>query len=83
MDYALHRLASLINGLRVLPENIERNLWGSHGIFFSQRVLTTLIGKGLPRQETYVMVQRCAMESWETGARSLTSCAETPKSQSI
>ena len=44
MDYALHRLASLINGLRVLPENIERNLWGSHGIFFSQRVLTTLIG---------------------------------------
>ena len=67
MDYALHRLASLINGLRVLPENIERNLWGSHGIFFSQRVLTTLIGKGLPRQETYVMVQRCAMESWESG----------------
>ncbi len=30
-------------------------------------MLTTLIGKGLPRQETYVMVQRCAMESWESG----------------
>ena len=29
--------------------------------------MTTLIGKGLPRQETYVMVQRCAMESWESG----------------
>lgn len=64
MDYALHRLASLINGLRVLPENIERNLWGSHGIFFSQRVLTTLIGKGLPDRKP---MSWCSAAPWKAG----------------
>lgn len=68
MDYALHRLARLLDGLVVLPHNMERNLWASYGIFFSQRLLTALLEKGLPRQEAYVMVQRCAMESWENGA---------------
>ena len=66
MDYVLHRLTRLLNGLRVLPENVERNLWGSHGLFFSQRVLTALIGKDMPRQQAYVTVQKRAMESWET-----------------
>lgn len=67
-DYVLHRLARLIAGLRVLPENMERNLRASHGLFFSQRVLTGLVESGMPRQDAYVLVQRCAMESWETGA---------------
>lgn len=64
-DYVLHRLTRLLDGLVVLPRNMERNLWASHGIFFSQRLLTALVEKGLPRQEAYVMVQRCAMHSWE------------------
>lgn len=68
MDYVLHRLANLVSGLQVLPKNIERNLWGSHGLFFSQRVLTSLVESGLPRQEAYVLVQRLAMRSWESGA---------------
>lgn len=66
MDYALHRLTKLLSGLRIIPENMERNLWASHGLFFSQRVLTGLISKGMPRQEAYGHVQGCAMESWET-----------------
>lgn len=66
MDYVLHRLTRLLNGLRFLPENIERNLWGSYGLFFSQRVLTALIEKNMPRQQAYVVVQKRAMESWET-----------------
>lgn len=33
-DYVLHRLTRLLNGLVVLPRNMERNLWASHGIFF-------------------------------------------------
>ncbi|MBR4422610.1 MAG: adenylosuccinate lyase, partial [Mailhella sp.] len=66
MDYVLHRLTRLIKGLRILPENVERNLWGSYGLFFSQRVLTALIEKGMPRQQAYVTVQKRAMESWET-----------------
>ena len=57
MDYVLHRLNRLLEGLRILPENVERNLWGSYGLFFSQRVLTALIEKNMPRQQAYVVVQ--------------------------
>ena len=67
IDYVLHRLSRLLDGLVVLPGNMERNLWASHGLFFSQRVLTALVEKGLPRQDAYVLVQRCAMNSWEHG----------------
>ncbi len=66
MDYVLNRLSNLVEGLRVIPKNVERNLWGSYGLFFSQRVLTALVDHGVPRQEAYVLVQECAMESWET-----------------
>ena len=68
MDYTLNRLSALLENLRVIPENIERNLMASYGLFFSQRVLLALLeksGQGLSRQEAYVLVQRCAMASWE------------------
>ncbi|GFM32794.1 adenylosuccinate lyase [Desulfovibrio subterraneus] len=66
MDYILHRLAGLIDNLRVIPENMDRNLMGSMGLFFSQRVLLGLVESGMGRQDAYVMVQRCAMQSWDT-----------------
>ncbi|UZP67179.1 adenylosuccinate lyase [Desulfovibrio mangrovi] len=66
MDYILNRLAGLIDNLRVIPENMDRNLMGSMGLFFSQRVLLALVDTGMGRQDAYVMVQRCAMESWDT-----------------
>lgn len=66
-DYVLHRLARLLDSLRVLPENMRRNLMASYGLFFSQRILTALVEEaGMPRQEAYVLVQRAAMRSWET-----------------
>lgn len=68
MDYVLHRLAGLLESLRIIPENIERNLMASYGLFFSQRVLMALLEKGgdtLSRQEAYVLVQGCAMKSWD------------------
>lgn len=66
-DYVLARLARLLDGLRVIPENMERNLMASYGLFFSQRVLIALVEEAsLPRQEAYVLVQRAAMQSWET-----------------
>lgn len=67
MDYTLNRLTKLVADLTVYPQNMERNLWLSHGLFFSQRVLLALVEKGLPRQEAYVKVQRCAMQSWQEG----------------
>ena len=66
MDYVLHRLSGLLEGLRVLPENMARNMDASFGLFFSQRVLTALVEAGMARQEAYVAVQRNAMQSWET-----------------
>ena len=64
-DYLLARLTGLLRNLRILPENMERNLNASQRLFFSQRVLTALVESGLKRQEAYEMVQRVAMRCWE------------------
>jgi adenylosuccinate lyase len=64
-DYILGRLAGLLKNLRVIPENMARNLEGSYGLFYSQRVLVELIEMGLPRQRAYEMVQAAAMRSWD------------------
>ncbi|MDR2503254.1 MAG: adenylosuccinate lyase [Deltaproteobacteria bacterium] len=68
-DYMLHRLKGLLEGLRVMPENMRRNLLASHELFYSQRVLLALVEEAaLPRQEAYALVQACAMQSWENKA---------------
>ncbi len=64
IDYMLHRLNTLVTNLRIIPENMERNLHGSYDIYFSQRVLLALIDTGLERQKAYVMVQKLAMHCW-------------------
>jgi len=63
-DYVLHRLAGLLSGLRVIPENMERNLMSSMGLFFSQRVLLALVEGGMARQQAYELVQGVAMRCW-------------------
>lgn len=64
LDYALARLNRLVKNLAVHPERMLANMEASFGLYFSQRVLTALIEKGLPRQEAYERVQRLAMQSW-------------------
>jgi adenylosuccinate lyase len=61
----LRRLDSVLQNLHVIPENIDRNLQGSFGLYFSQRVLLALVDKGLTRQKAYEMVQAVAMQAWE------------------
>ncbi len=64
-DYMLGRLSNLLSGLRIIPENMERNLWGSYGLFFSQAVLLSLIDEaGMDRQKAYEAVQAVAMRCW-------------------
>ena len=66
MDYVLSRLNSLLSNLRIIPENMDRNLMASYGLFFSQRVLLALVEEaGMPRQAAYERVQALAMQSWE------------------
>jgi adenylosuccinate lyase len=65
VDYALDRFAWIVEGLVVYPERMERNLWASHGLFFSHRVLLALVDAGLDRADAYRLVQRNAMRAWD------------------
>ena len=65
LDYMLDRFNWLVDGLVVRPERMLRNLEGSHGLFFSQRLLLALVESGLPRHDAYVRVQQAAMRAWE------------------
>jgi adenylosuccinate lyase len=65
LDYMLDRFTWLIDGLVVRPERMRRNLEGSHGLFFSQRLLLALVERGLERARAYELVQRLAMRAWE------------------
>jgi adenylosuccinate lyase len=64
IDYMLHRMSGVLERLVVKEDNIRRNLMGSFGLFYSQRVLNKLIAAGLKRQEAYEMVQKVAMRCW-------------------
>ena len=65
LDYMLDRFTWLVDGLVVRPERMRRNPNASHGLFFSQRLLLSLVEAGLARAEAYELVQRNAMRAWE------------------
>jgi adenylosuccinate lyase len=65
LDYILDRFTWIVDGLVVYPERMERNLWASHGLFFSHRLLLALIESGLERADAYRLVQRNAMRAWD------------------
>src|SRR5439155_10378742 len=64
VDYMLHRMTRIIEGLQVYPERMRENMDRSFGLIYSQRVLLKLAEKGLPRQAAYELVQRNAMRAW-------------------
>src|SRR3989454_2007435 len=64
VDYMLITLDKLTSGLLVYPENMQRNLGLSLGMWNSQTVLLALIRKGLTREDAYELVQRNAMKTW-------------------
>jgi adenylosuccinate lyase len=68
LDFALARLAGVIEKLVVYPENMKRNLDKLGGLHNSQRVLLALTQAGASREEAYALVQRNAMKTWEKGA---------------
>src|SRR6202022_1209350 len=67
LDFALARLAGLIEKLLVYPANMQRNLDRLGGLVHSQRVLIALTQKGVSREESYALVQRNAMKAWQGG----------------
>ena len=57
----------MIKGLQIYPKILEKNIWTTNGLVFSQKVLLKLISKGITREKSYSLVQKNAMECWKSG----------------
>ena len=68
LDFALHRLAGVIEKLVIYPENMARNLAMLGGLHNSQRVMLALTQAGVSREDAYRLVQKSAMEVWRAPA---------------
>jgi len=64
LDFALRRLANVVDNLLLYPENMQKNLDRLGGLVHSQRVLLALTQKGMSREAAYATVQRNAMRVW-------------------
>jgi adenylosuccinate lyase len=67
LDFALARLASVVEKLVVYPAAMRRNLDSLGGLVHSQRVMLALTQAGMSRETAYRAVQRSAMQVWEKG----------------
>jgi adenylosuccinate lyase len=68
LDFALGRLAGVVDKLVIYPDAVTRNLNQLGGLVFSQRVLLALTQAGMSREDAYKAVQRNAMQVWGAGA---------------
>ncbi|KQC12056.1 MAG: adenylosuccinate lyase [Candidatus Cloacimonas sp. SDB] len=66
LNYMLNKMIPLIDDLIVYPENMQRNLNLTRGLIFSQALLLELAKKGISREKSYSLVQKNALECWET-----------------
>ena len=64
LDYALDRIARIIENLTVNPDRMQENLERTYGLVYSQRLLNLLIEGGLSREDAYDRVQPRAMQAW-------------------
>ena len=67
LDFALARLAGVVERLVVYPGRMRENLDALGGLVHSQRVLLALAEAGLSREDAYAAVQRNAMRVWQDG----------------
>ncbi len=66
IDYMFHRYIDVIKNLQVYPENMIKNIYLTKGIIFSQRILTSLIDKGLSREQAYDIIQPLAIYAYDS-----------------
>ena len=64
LDFALMRLAGMMEKLTIYPDRMTENLEGLGGVVHSQKVLLALTQAGLSREGAYAAVQRAAMATW-------------------
>lgn len=78
LDFALNRLAGLVEKLLIYPENMQKNLDRLGGLVHSQRILMALTQKGASREDAYKYVQRNAMPVWRGEGDFLTLLKKDP-----
>ena len=79
LDFALHRMAGVIEKLVVYPATMKANLDKLAGLHNSQRILLALTQAGASREDAYALVQRHAMKTWERGADFLAELKADPE----
>jgi len=79
LDFALRRLANVVERLMIYPENMQKNLDRLGGLVNSQRVLLALTQKGMAREDAYAAVQRNAMKVWRGESRFLDLLSADPE----
>ena len=67
LDYILNLLTGVMKGLRVYTDRMKENMELTRGLLFSQRVMLTLVEKGMSREEAYKIVQENAAKTWDEG----------------
>jgi adenylosuccinate lyase len=65
LDYIIHRMIFILDGLIVYPDAMKENLERTGGLFYSQSLLLKLVEKGITREEAYALVQDNAMRVWK------------------
>ncbi|MEG2730323.1 adenylosuccinate lyase, partial [Brevundimonas sp.] len=69
LDFALHRLAGVVERMNIYPENMQKNMDRLGGLVFSQRVMLALTHHGISREDAYAAVQENAMKVWRGEGR--------------
>ncbi|GAC1445095.1 MAG: adenylosuccinate lyase [Chloroflexota bacterium] len=83
IDYMLHTLMSIVRDSQVNTDRMTVNVEASHGLFFSEKVLTALIEAGMSREDAYALVQRGAMSAYKTGRALRTVLESDPEITSL
>ncbi|AHX04254.1 adenylosuccinate lyase [Ehrlichia japonica] len=78
-DFALVRLANLLDNMVIHPNNMDKNLTQSKGLVFSQRVLLELVKHGLKREIAYKIIQEKALETWNNNSHFLDELKKDPQ----
>jgi adenylosuccinate lyase len=83
LDYMLATLTKLVSGLQIYPQNMQRNLEITKGLFFSQSILLELTRRGMERKIAYEAVQRAATAAWTGKEDFLAEIKKVPEITSV
>tara|TARA_Y100001970_G_scaffold7356_1_gene8397 strand:+ start:2554 stop:3846 length:1293 start_codon:yes stop_codon:yes gene_type:complete len=65
LDFALSRLASILDNMIIYPNNMQKNLNLTKGIIFSQELMIELTKSGISREKSYRIIQKHALSSFK------------------